>query len=545
MKTTISFLIAMVMVTALFAAQPGVAPSNPAFLEYMENAEKGTLTKTTRDGHTLGYIPSPIRRNPTIGTVKDTPKLPTSYDLRMLNFMTGVRNQGNCGSCWTFATMGSIESIRLVKSEGTWDLSENNMKQNHGFEWGACWGGNADMATAYLSRGDGAILEADDPYTELDQSNWNYNPPVMYMTDACYLPNDIAAIKQAIYDNGAVYSTMYWDDPSYNSSNYTYYYSGSEPLNHCITLAGWDDNKVTSGGTGAWIVKNSWGASWGENGYFYISYNDTQVNTEVCYWPDKINYDPQRVIQNYDYFGETAYFGYGSTNTSYAMVRFSPPVSYTLSKLGTYAFEAGTTIKFEVYGFFDGLMYDALIAETNTHVVDKGGYVTLDLNVPVSVYAGGEFFVKVYYNTPGYTFPIPVEQYVSGYAHANIESNVFWISRDGASGVMWDRMGSDTSWAFDPCVKAYGTIPAAPTDLTTSIEANDFVITWPHVFGAASYSVYCSDEPYGIYNLDMEGMLDIYTPSFRTPMDYRKKFYYIIATNPKSEVSEQIRITKR
>ncbi|MFO7810517.1 MAG: hypothetical protein R6V47_04000, partial [Candidatus Delongbacteria bacterium] len=101
-----------------------------------------------------------------------------------------------------------------------------------------------------------------------------------------------------------------------------------------------------------------------------------------------------------------------------------------------------------------------------------------------------------------------------------------------------------SNWAFDPCVKAYGTIPSAPTNLTTSTEANDFIINWPHVNGAASYSVYCSDEPYGIYNLDTEGMLDIYTPSFRTPLDYRKKFYYIIATNPKSEVSEQIRITK-
>lgn len=545
MKSTICLLIAMLLKTTLFAGELSVAPLNPAFVGYMEAKENGTWQSRTADGYSLGYIPPPVNRNLTAEKLKDDPKLPTSYDLRTLNYMTGVRDQGNCGSCWTFATMASIESIRLVKNEGTYDLSENNLKQHHGFEWGACSGGNADMATAYLSRGDGVILESDDPYIDKDQYNWNYNPPVMYMTDAHYLPNNIATIKQAVYDHGAVYSTMYWDDASYNSSNYTYYYSGAQPLDHCITLAGWDDNKVTAGGTGAWIVKNSWGASWGESGYFYISYNDTQVNTEVCYWPEKIDYDQQRIIQCYDFFGETGYFGLGST-TSYAMVKFAPPIDYTLSKLGTYAYDAGTTIKFEVYQFFDGFMYDGLIAETNTHVVDKGGYVTLDLNIPVSVYVGSEFFVKVYYNTPGYNYPIPFEQYISGYAHAVIESNIFWVSLNGMSGPggSWIFMGSSGNWPYDPCVKTYGTIPAAPRDITTDIQGNDLVLTWTHINGAASYSVYSSDEPYGIFTLDTNGFAGP-EPSWRTPMISQKKFYYVIANSPKSEVKDKIRIIEK
>ncbi|MDA3884900.1 MAG: lectin like domain-containing protein [Candidatus Delongbacteria bacterium] len=349
----------------------------------------------------------------------------------------------------------------------------------------------------------------------------------------------------AIYDHGAIYTTMYWEDPSYNSTNKTYYYNGTNSLNHAITLAGWDDTKVTAGGTGAWIIKNSWGSTWGESGYFYLSYNDTQVNTKVCFWPNKINYENTIVIQNYDYFGETAYFGFGDTNTSYAMVRFTPVTSYTLSKLGTYAYEAGTTIKFEVYGFFDGVdMYDNLITSTQSHVVDEGGYVTLDLDTPISVYAGSEFFVKVYYNTPTYNYPIPVEQYVSTYAHATIQSNVFWISRDGLSSPgSWFRLGSDTPYPVDPCVKIYATVPAAPNDVTITEEGPEIVLRWTAVPGALSYSVYQSDNPYGVYTLDTNGIL-LPDPSWRTPQMSNKKFYHVIATNPKSEVKKEIKVLK-
>ena len=541
MKKTAALMISMIATIVLFADQPGVAPLNPAFVKYMEAKESGKLNKRTSDGNTLGYIPPPVQRSENFKPVATDPKLPTVYDLRAQGYMTGVRNQLTCGSCWTFATYANIESRRLVQGQGTWDFSENNLKQHHGFVWGPCDGGNGSMSTAYLTRGDGAILEADDPYSASDSDNWNSNPPVMYIYDAVYLPDDINAIKQAIYDYGAVYTSMYWGDPYYNSTNKTYYYNGTADLNHAVTLAGWDDTKSTSGGTGAWIIKNSWGSSWGESGYFYISYNDTKVNSEVWYWPEKLDYDNTREINYHDYFGELGYSGYGNP-TGYALVKFVPSTNHTITKLGTYMYNDGTTVGFEVYDTYSGGSLSNQLGTIPNSVQTRSGYKSFDLPTPISVTAGNDIYVKVYYNTPGYNYPIPIEQTIGGYASPTIETGVFSISSSGANGT-WFQVGGGTSYLWDPCVKTYGAPDDldTPQNLTTSIDAQSMIISWDAVPGAGSYAVYCSDDPYGTYVIDTNGMLS--GTSWITPMLTAKKFYYVKALSEKTKVYNEIKVS--
>ncbi len=541
LRKIIPVMLIFVSGTIVFAQELQVAPLNPEFIKFQEAKKEGTWESKTADGHTLGYIPPPVTYKLSDKIDEPTRKLPTVFDLRTLNMVTPVKNQATCGACWTFATYGNIESRRLFTGEGTWDLSENNLKQYHGFVWGPCEGGNAAMSTAYLTRGSGAILEADDPYTDYEIDNWNLNPPVMYIYDAVYLQRNTDVIKQACYDFGAIYTNMYYNDTYYNSTNNTYYYNGSEGTNHAVTIVGWDDTKVTAGGTGAWIIKNSWGTSWGESGYFYISYNDTQVNKEVGYWPSIIDYNPSREIMYYDKLGFCGYVGYG-TKTAYALVKFTPATNHTITKLGSFLIEDGATIGYQVYDTYSGGVLSNLLGSISNQVITKRSYVSLDLPTPINVTAGNDIYVKVYYANPITNNPIPLEMSVGGYAVPTIETGKFWISSNGSS---WSQVGGGTANLWDPCVKTYGAPIelGIPQNVATSVAGSVLTVSWSAVSGATSYVVYSADTHYGTYGIDATGTLN--GTQWTTATTNTKKFYYVVATNSKTHVYNELKVSQK
>jgi C1A family cysteine protease len=464
----IIIILAVVLTNQLNAQTPEAAPLNPDFLRYLELNEQGQWRTTTDEGYGLGHIPSPFKFQFSDREPEDF-RQPPSFDLRTAGGVTPVKDQGNCGSCWAFATMGASESMLQYKGLGTYDLSENNLKQTHGFFWTPCQGGNSYISTAYLSRGSGPMDEADDPYYPWDHSTYNGNPPLMYMTDAVYLPKNANIIKQAIQTHGALYTVFYWDPLYYDPMSYCYYYAGSTVHNHAVTLVGWDDNKMTPWGAGAWIAKNSWGTTWGQAGYFYIFYGDTKVNDEVTYWPNKIDYDPNRIIEYYDHLGAIGFSGFG-TNTAYALVKFVANQQYGLLKLGTYVVEDGTTIGFEVYDSFSGGVLSNLLCSIPSQTIANAGYVTLDIPNPVNINTGNDYYVKVYYNAPTYNSPIPIEYQLTNYAYPVVETGVCWISSNGSS---WFQLGQDVSgFEWDLCVKVYA-YPSAIDDVFDFGDAPD------------------------------------------------------------------------
>ena len=206
---------------------------------------------------------------------------PTDSSFSLLNvdgqcYVTSVKNQGNEGTCWAQATCASIESALLVEGGPYVDLSENDLKENHGFDWGPDDGGNSTISEAYLARG-GIYLEADSPYVDYDTiSDVSAFYPEYYVQEMLKF-NTQEEIKYALVNYGALGTTMWWDYDCYSDGNY--YYSGtSEPEGtqwHDVTIVGWDDNKEIEGVTGAWLIKNSWGADWGNDGYFWLAYYDT------------------------------------------------------------------------------------------------------------------------------------------------------------------------------------------------------------------------------------------------------------------------------
>lgn len=131
-------------VTAQESGVPSLAPVNPDFLKYIQDLKIGRFQSVTGDGHALGYIPPPVDLSHLKGLQVyqsfGVPKVssPSAFDLRTLGKLTPVKDQGNCGSCWAFATYGSLES-NLLPGE-TWDFSENNLKNTHGFDPGLALG---------------------------------------------------------------------------------------------------------------------------------------------------------------------------------------------------------------------------------------------------------------------------------------------------------------------------------------------------------------------------------------------------------------------
>lgn len=507
-KNTVCFgLLLFFWVNIVFSqppVQPEMAPLNPAFIQYMEGLEKGTWETKTEKGHFLGYIPPPFEFIVSSPAVKEHKTLPAVYDLRTTSSLPAIRNQGSCGSCWAFATMAAVESKLLIQGADPEDLSENHLKQNHGFFWGPCNGGNHMLSTAYLSRGSGPMREADAPYYDYDHSTYNGNPPAMYITDAVFLPKNEQIIKQAIMEHGALYTVMRWEQASYNNSNHTYYYGGGQVINHAVNLVGWDDNKQTAGGTGAWIVRNSWGSGWGDDGYFYIAYQDTQVNNTVAYWPNRIPYEANRVINYYDKLGGVSGVGYGRT-TAYALVKFEAAETIELISLGTYLRATGTTIGFIVYGSFAGGVLSDELANIPPQTIAHAGYTTLNLPDPIQIDAGENYYVRAYYDTPANNFPVPIETEITNYAYPTIATGVCWISSGGAA---WTAIGAGTIYPWNISVKAYGIEKALedPRELTATTDGDARIdLVWEK--NVANDNVMLAWSPNNVFGTPSDGTI--------------------------------------
>ena len=143
----------------------------------------------------------------------------------------------------------------ILKAGGaTTDFSERNLAYQHGFDLGPNDGGSSYMSEAYLSRFSGPISESADPYSAMGTADSVTGPAQDYVREMLRF-DSASEMKNAIMTYGGLYTTMYMDPAYYRSSDYTYYYNGSAAIDHAVTVVGWDDNKPTAGGTGAWLIK--------------------------------------------------------------------------------------------------------------------------------------------------------------------------------------------------------------------------------------------------------------------------------------------------
>ncbi len=448
-----------------------LAAMNPAFLQYLKSpSERGASLPL--DGLASKVVPSPIDRSHLKSEVTSLFRsFPSSYDLRTTGKLTPVKNQSPYGTCWSFATYGSLESS-LLPGEN-WNFSEDNMVNGHGFysdpEGPYNHGGNYDMSTAYLVRWSGPINESDDPYPTPGLPSGllvqkHVQEVLSYPGRSSPLSND--AIKSAVMTYGAVGTYMMWDSSYYNSTYYAYFYSGGAISNHAVTIVGWDDNfpasrfNGTPPGNGAYIVRNSWGTSWGEGGYFYVSYYDTWLGEEITIFNNAESTSNYHAIYQYDPLGWTASFGYNSNTAWFANI-FRAQSNESLAAIGFYTARPNSNFELFVYDSFNGSSFAGLRG-SKSGTISSPGYHTVPLDSPISFSGGDDFCVVVRLTIPGYNYPIAVEYPFSHYSDQAIaHRGESYVSSNGAS---WEDL-TDSYANTNVCLKAFtkGGSPPSPT----------------------------------------------------------------------------------
>lgn len=219
--------------------------------------------------------------------------LPSRFDWREQTGLPPVKNQGGCGSCWAFATVGVMESLLKSRMALLEDLSEQYLVSCNVHGW-SCSGGwfAHDYHEDLVPPGEptaGAVLETNFPYAARNVPCGSPHPHAYRLTQWKYVGGwstpSVEEIKQAIYAHGPVAAAVAvgpffqaYRDGVFDKDE------SSVGVNHAIVLVGWDDGYYWNGSThGVWILRNSWGPGWGKGGYMLIKYNTSQVGYAANY----------------------------------------------------------------------------------------------------------------------------------------------------------------------------------------------------------------------------------------------------------------------
>jgi C1A family cysteine protease len=215
--------------------------------------------------------------------------LPSSYNWCSLGGCTPVRDQGNCGSCWAFGTVGPLESAILIQDGASKDLAEQYLVSCNTDGWGCDggWWAHDYHQWKYPAGepGPGAVYEADFPYTATDAACAGPYTHHETIADWAYIGSEtgvppVDAIKQAILDHGPVSAAVCVNTLFQLYTGGVFrppFWPPCVTINHAIVLVGWDDS------LGAWRLRNSWGPAWGEGGYMWIAYGKYFVGYSANY----------------------------------------------------------------------------------------------------------------------------------------------------------------------------------------------------------------------------------------------------------------------
>ncbi|UCG62774.1 MAG: T9SS type A sorting domain-containing protein [Candidatus Zixiibacteriota bacterium] len=380
--------------------------------------------------------------------------LPAKWDWREQGCVTPVKNQGGCGSCYAFAAIGSFESAIMVRWGLAYDLSENNVKE---CIWGdpSCGGGSSASVAGYLA-GSGSVLEADDPYVDADvecADSVVYQHALLdWRIVSGGIGPDPFILKQYIYEYGPVESSLCAGDPgvpdwrneftNYDGSYTLYFPTDDCFLNHAVLIVGWDDNLEHAGGTGGWIVKNSWGTDWGgpcgygyRGGYFTIAYGSAKMGSHTYFVQDWKELDPNEKVFLYDEAYPMGGCGFDDV-TAWGMCAFEHTRACSLFRVEFWTLDVTTDIDIYIYDDFDGTTLSNLLTSKLDAAYTEAGYHSVALDSLLRIEAGDDFYVALKVTDESYVHPFRLDQ------QGPIEIGKTFISPNAEPGT-WIDMGDD------------------------------------------------------------------------------------------------------
>ena len=377
--------------------------------------------------------------------------LPKSYDLRQKERVSAVRNQKNTSTCWAQAALSALESTLLPEEKTAFDT--DRMIEHNAYQVDSSLGGNYMMAVSYLVSWMGPDKDGTKTVDKHVQEVHFYNS------------DDIDEIKWAVYQHGGVSTSIYANVSTSNLSKSSYYnkkknaycYKGTEKPNHDVVIIGWDDQYSASNftgkvpGNGAFICQNSWGATFGENGVFYVSYYDTNIGEQAVSYVRAESTDNYDTIYQSDLCGWVGQVGYNKEKIHAANI-YEAQADEKIESAGFYALGKNTTYQLYVVTDYRNTASLASRVEVARGTFADAGYYTIPFDHAYSVKEGEKFAIVVVLSTPGMNHPMAIEYEKDALTkHVTISDGEGYISNNGLD---WESV-EDTAKG-NLCLKAYG-----------------------------------------------------------------------------------------
>ena len=385
---------------------------------------------------------------------------PFSYDYRNDGKVTRIKNQADLGTCWAFASLTALSTSLLP--EKRFDFSVDHLNFHNGYGLSPNDGGEYLMSMAYLASWKGPVPEADDPYGD-GFSPDNLEAVVHVQEMQVIDSKNYNDIKKSIFLYGGVQSSLYmslndangYSSQYFNAENNSYCYIGTNKANHDIVIIGWDDSYPAGNfatvpeGDGAFICVNSWGEDFGDSGYFYVSYYDSNIGIHNIVYSRVDAADNYDNIYQCDELGWIGQLGYGKEDAYFANV-YTSKEKEVLKAVSFYA--TGEDTEYEIY--FIPVFKDTSSFNSKSFVakgsINHAGYYTIDFDNNFIIEPGRKFAVVVYIKTPNAVHPVAIEYNSGQITNVDISDGEGYISSNGK---VWESV--ENSHNCNLCLKFF------------------------------------------------------------------------------------------